>query len=145
MKTITYQKPGSGELRKFGLLFGMFFILVFDIVIPIIHHGIGALFSDPGLVPHWPWMTGGLVMAWGLAHPASLYLLHRPWMKFAEIAGWINTRIIMFLLFYLLIFPIGFIIRLFGYDPLRRRIDDQLESYRKVCKPHEREHMRHPY
>lgn len=143
--TMVYQKPVTAELRKFGLLFGVFFILVIGIVIPVIHQGMGALFSNPGLLPRWPWVTGGLVMLWGLVHPASLYLLHRPWMKFAEIAGWINTRIIMFLLFYLLILPIGFIMRLFGYDPMRRRMDSRLETYRNARKPHERDHMRHPY
>ena len=143
--TVAYQKPGTGELRKFGLLFGVFFILVIGIIIPIIRNGLDALFSAPGLLPRWPWITGGLVMMWGLVHPASLYLLHRPWMKFADIAGWINTRIIMVVLFYLLILPIGLIMRLFGYDPMRRKIDRQLESYRNVRKSRDRDHMRHPY
>lgn len=143
--TDVYQKPGTAELRKFGLLFAVFFILVIGVIIPMIRTGFDTLFSDPGLWPRWPWLIGGLVMTWGFVHPASLYLLHRPWMKFADIAGWINTRIIMVLLFYLLISPIGLIMRLFGYDPLQCKIDRQLESYRNEHKPHDRDHMRHPY
>ena len=143
--TDVYQKPEIAELRKFGLLFGVFFILVIGVIVPMIRTGFDALFSDPGLWPRWPWLSGGMVMTWGLVHPVSLYLLHRPWMKFADIAGWVNTRIIMVLLFYLLISPIGFIMRLFGYDPLQCKIDRQLESYRNEHKPHDRDHMRHPY
>ena len=140
-----YHKPNTAELRKFGLIFAVFFILVIGILIPVLSKGFATLLNDLSLWPRWPWVTAGGVMVWAMIHPASLHLLHRPWMKFADIAGWINTRIIMILLFYLLILPIGLIIRLFGYDPMRRKINKQLQSYRSVCKPQERDHMRHPY
>ena len=140
-----YQKPEVSELRSFGLLFGVFFILVLGIVIPMLRQEFSALFSSLSLWPRWPWAVGGIVMAWAVIHPASLHLLQRPWMVFADVAGWINTRIIMFLLFYFLILPIGFIMRLFGYDPMQRKIDKQLESYRNVRKAQDRDHMRHPY
>jgi len=140
-----YQKPEVSELRSFGLLFGVFFILVLGIVIPMLRQEFSALFSSLSLWPRWPWAVGGAVMAWAVIHPASLHLLQRPWMVFADVAGWLNTRIIMFLLFYFLILPIGFIMRLFGYDPMQRKIDKQLESYRNVRKAQDRDHMRHPY
>jgi len=140
-----YQKPEVSELRSFGLLFGAFFILVLGIVVPMLRQEFSALFSSLSLWPRWPWAVGGTVMAWAVIHPASLHLLQRPWMVFADVAGWINTRIIMFLLFYFLILPIGFIMRLFGYDPMQRKIDKQLESYRNVRKAQDRDHMRHPY
>jgi len=143
--TVDYQKPDKSELRKFGLIFGVFFILVIGILIPMLGKGFSAMFSDLSLWPRWPWLTGGIVMGWAAIHPVSLYLLHRPWMKFADIAAWVNTRIIMLILFYLLIMPIGLIMRLFGYDPMQRKIDRQLQSYRNVCKPQDRDHMRHPY
>ena len=140
-----YQKPEISELRSFGLLFGVFFILVLGIVVPMLRQEFSALFSGLGLWPRWPWAAGGTVMAWAVIHPASLHLLQRPWMVFADVAGWLNTRIIMFLLFYFLILPIGFIMRLFGYDPMQRKIDKQLESYRNVREAQDRDHMRHPY
>lgn len=145
MMNNAYQKPGADELRKFGLLFGVFFILVFAIIIPVLGKGFGALWSDMGLLPWWPWVTGGLVIVWALIHPASLHLVHRPWMKFADIAAWVNTRIIMILLFYLVILPTGFIMRLFGHDPMRLKSEKQLESYRNIREPQDRDHMRHPY
>ncbi len=140
-----YQKPEVSELRSFGLLFAVFFTLVLGIVVPMLRQEFSALFSSLSLWPRWPWAVGGTVMAWAVIHPGSLHLLQRPWMVFADVAGWINTRIIMFLLFYFLILPIGFIMRLFGYDPMQRKIDKQLESYRNVRKAQDRDHMRHPY
>ena len=140
-----YQKPPIPELRTFGFIFAVFFVLVFGAVIPMLRNDLGLLFSNLDLWPRWPWIVGAVVAAWALLHPASLYLLQRPWMIFADVAGWVNTRIILVLLFYGLILPIGFIMRLFGYDPMQRKIDRQCQSYRKLCKPQDREHMRHPY
>ena len=140
-----YHKPGKNELRSFGFLFAVFFILVIGIVIPMIRYDLAALFSDLTMWPRWPWAVGAVVFTWAAIHPASLYLLHRPWMLFADVAGWVNTRIILVLLFYVLILPIGLIMRLFGYDPMQRKIDKDLQSYRKLCRPQDREHMRHPY
>ena len=140
-----YQKPTDAELRTFGFIFAVFFVLVFGALIPMLHSDWGTLFSDLSLWPRWPWIIAAVVALWAGLHPGSLHLLQRPWMIFADIAGWVNTRIILVLLFYGLILPIGFIMRLFGYDPMQRKIDRQTQSYRKLCKPQGREHMRHPY
>jgi hypothetical protein len=145
MMITPYQKPSSAELRSFGFIFAIFFILVFGAVIPMLRNDLAVLFSDFSLWPRWPWMVAAVVAAWAALHPASLHLLQRPWMIFADVAGWVNTRIILILLFYGLILPIGLIMRLFRYDPMQRKIDRQCQSYRKLCKPQEREHMRHPY
>lgn len=140
-----YHKPSVGELRSFGFLFAVFFVLVLGIVVPMIRVDWSVLFSGIDAWPRWPWLVGALVALWSAIHPSSLHYLQRPWMVFADIAGWVNTRIIMLLLFYMLILPIGFIMRLVGYDPMQRKIDPDLKSYRKPCKPMNKEHMRHPY
>ena len=140
-----YQKPTSVELRTFGFIFAVFFVIVFGAVIPMLRNDLSLLFTDLGLWPRWPWIVGAVVVAWAAIHPASLHLLQRPWMIFADVAGWVNTRIILILLFYVLILPIGLMMRLFRYDPMQRKIDKQTLSYRKLCKPQDREHMRHPY
>ena len=46
---------------------------------------------------------------------------HVAWMKLAGVLGYINSRILLFLLFYLALTPYGFISRLFGRDPLNRQ------------------------
>jgi len=140
-----YQKPDNEELRKFGIVFALFFILVFGLVMPMIRHDWSALFADTALWPRWPWLVSSMLLAIAIAVPAPLYYLHRPWMIFADVAGWVNTRIILILLFYVLILPTGLIMRLVGYDPMQRKIDPQLKTYRKLCNKQDRQHMRQPY
>jgi len=43
------------------------------------------------------------------------------WMPVAHGLGWINTRLLLGMVFVVLIMPIGLILRLSGYDPLRLR------------------------
>ena len=140
-----YQKPPVNELRKFGFLFAAFFVLVLGIIVPMIRNDFSLLFSSLDLWPRWPWLVAVLVALWASLHPASLHLLQRPWMVFADVAGWVNTRIIMLLLFYVMILPIGLIMRVLGYDPMQRKIDPDAKTYRTLCKPNDKEHMRHPY
>lgn len=58
-------------------------------------------------------------------------LLYGLWMKFALILSWINTRIILFLMFCLIFTPIGLIIKLLGKDLLEEKIDKTAKSYWK--------------
>lgn len=142
----TDTKPTSAELRSFGLMFGTVLVALFGVLVPLIRHGsaLGLPFVS-GLWPAWPWVAGAAVVAWALLHPASLVWLYRPWMRFAQVAGWVNTRLIMLLLFYVIILPIGLVLRLFGKDPMLRRWDDSARSYRVEADARDKDHMEKPY
>jgi 4-amino-4-deoxy-L-arabinose transferase-like glycosyltransferase len=56
-----------------------------------------------------------------LAAPKLLEPLEAAWMAFAQVLGAINTRIIMGLLYFIFIIPMGLIFRLVGRDELKRR------------------------
>lgn len=79
--------------------------------------------------PLWPlsmpnpyWLAGAAAFAIaGLVWPRVLSPLNAVWMKFGHALGWINARIILSLVFFLLVTPTGFVVRLLGYDPLRLR------------------------
>ena len=47
-----------------------------------------------------------------VAYPRALLPLYRPWMRLAEGLGWLNTRIILILVFFLVVTPIGLVMRL---------------------------------
>ncbi len=49
--------------------------------------------------------------------------------KIAHVLGWINTRILLGLIFYVIITPIGFILKIFGKDLLDRKIELDKQSY----------------
>ena len=42
-------------------------------------------------------------------------------MAFAHVLAWFNTRLILGLLYYVVMTPLGFVMRVFGHDPLRKR------------------------
>jgi hypothetical protein len=64
---------------------------------------------------------GGALLLIGLLLPAVARRFHIVWMKFAAILGYINSRILITLMFYGLITPFGFLSRLLGRDTLNRR------------------------
>jgi hypothetical protein len=50
-------------------------------------------------------------------------------MKFAALLAWVNTRLILGLFFYLVLTPVGVILRLMGKDLLDEKIDRSASSY----------------
>ena len=66
-------------------------------------------------------------------------------MRFGHIAGWINTRIILGIMFYLLFFPVGVLMRLVAKDPMARKLDDGAQSYRIRSEAPEKDHIERPY
>lgn len=110
-------------LRKFGLttggiimgLFGLFFPWVLAVSIP-----------------KWPWILGGVLGLWGLAHPDSLKPVYTGWMKFGLLLSKITTPIVMGVIFFVVVAPMALVIRLFGKDPMQRKLDETATSYRVV-------------
>jgi hypothetical protein len=57
----------------------------------------------------------------GLFVPVAARGFHRFWMGVAGVLGYVNSRILLTILYYGLLTPYGFFSRLFGRDPLMRR------------------------
>jgi hypothetical protein len=64
---------------------------------------------------------GAVLVLLGLALPKALVWPNKAWMGLAEILSYISTRIILAVVFFGIVTPIGVIKRLFGWDPLHRR------------------------
>ena len=64
---------------------------------------------------------GALLVLAGLAIPPAARAFHKGWMKLAEILGWVNSRVLLSLLFYGVLTPVKLIMRVVGRDPLRMR------------------------
>jgi hypothetical protein len=90
-------------LRSFGFAVGTVFLVL----------GCFLLWRQRGA--GWPLISIGtvLVLAAGLA-PSMLKWVHGPWMIFALALGWMVTRILLTLVFFLVVTPIGWLQRLFG-------------------------------
>ena len=64
---------------------------------------------------------GAVLVLLGLVLPQLLVWPNKAWMALAEVLAFISTRIILALVFFGIVTPIGFIKRLMGWDPLHRR------------------------
>ena len=66
-------------------------------------------------------VTGGLLVLLGLVLPRVLFYPNRAWMWLAEALSYVTTRVILGIVFFLIITPIGLVKRQLGWDPLNRR------------------------
>jgi hypothetical protein len=73
---------------------------------------------------------GATLMLLGALLPQWLVVPNRLWMGLAEAMGFVMTRVILGVVFFLFVTPIGLVRRLFGGDPLGRRAQ-RTESYWK--------------
>jgi hypothetical protein len=111
---------GTASLRKFALTFTAFLCVVGTIV--LLRHKAGYV---------WYYKAGLLFAVVGLLVPGVLKPVYTVWMKLTFILGWVNTRVILVAIFYLLFTPVGLIMRIFGTDLLDRKIIKTRQSYWK--------------
>ena len=57
------------------------------------------------------------------------------WIKIGLALGWINSQIILGLVFLSVLIPISFIMKLFGYDPLKKKKNNVL-TFREIKENH---------
>ena len=65
----------------------------------------------------------------GLILPAALKYVYKAWMSLAVVMGFIMTRVIMVIIFYLIVTPIGLIASITGKEFLDMKIDQNAKSY----------------
>lgn len=120
---MTTTTPQPRELRSFGLMMAAVIAVLFGLALP-------ALLGRA--LPLWPWILSGAFAGLALVKATALRPVYAGWMKFGHIMGFINTRIILGFTFYIVLTPIGVIMKLFGADPLRSKLRTADESYRIV-------------
>jgi len=125
-------------LRQFGLMLGGILIVLFGFILPW-SWGWDSL-------PNYLWiMTGALVLIWALIAPDSMRSLYRGWMRIAMVIGNVVNRIILAIVYFIVITPMGLVMRMMGKDPMRRELDKSVASYRVISKVRDRTHMERPY
>ena len=81
-----------------------------------------------------------------LIAPTMLNPVYRIWMKFAGIIGLINTRVILFIVYFAIFFPLAMLMRLFGRDVLRRKtMDRNVRTFRIPSARRDYRHFERPY
>jgi len=92
------------------------------------------LFWKTGFEGHaWRWFLGSGIALFGASRFAYSIMkpIHIGWMRFAFLLGWVNTRILLGAFFYLILTPIGLLMRAFGNDLLDEKLEPQAPSYWK--------------
>ncbi len=65
--------------------------------------------------------SGACLILIGLFAPGLAAPFHSGWMKLAGALGYVNSRIILSLVHFLILAPVGLVMRIAGRDPLNRR------------------------
>lgn len=124
-------KVETKQLRRFGLIVGGFFGVIG--LWPALFRG-----EAPRL---WALAPAGLLIVAGLILPKSLEPAYRVWMAVGDVLGWVNTRIILGVIFYGLFVPMGLLMRLFGKASMRHTFDHTITTYRVLRQPRNSSHM----
>ena len=111
------------ELRQFGLTLAGAIALMFGLILPW-------LFDNS--FPLWPWYIAAVLLLLAVFVPRALAPVYAIWRPAALLIGYINTRIILGALFYLIIWPFGMALRVAGKLQYRRGFDSDAESYRVI-------------
>jgi hypothetical protein len=112
--------PSKRELRQFAGLCLLFFggMAAWTYA----RHGAG------------PWPTTMAVLAAllglpGLAFPALLKPIYVGWMVAAFPIGWTVSHVLLGIIFYGFVTPIGLLLRIVGNDPMNRKFEREAKSY----------------
>lgn len=112
--------PGTRELRWFGVLVPAFFALLAVLLwwfskataVPAVLVGLGAAF-------------GGLYAI----VPRARLLLYTAWMRAIYPVGWLVSHVLIGVVYFVVLTPIGWALRLAGQDPMQRRIQRGTRTY----------------
>lgn len=123
------------HLKEFGLLMGGVIGGLFGCLIPYLKAG------------HIAAIPLGIALSFvllGFMQPGFLKPIYRLWMKLGHVLGWINSRILLSILFFGLITPMSLVLKLLG-KRLLQKPDLKQDSYKAETPHRPAQHMERPY
>ena len=120
-------KSSKKDLRKFGITVGSV-LVVLAIVFYFLDRSYFIYFGAAGLV----------LIIMGFISPVILKPLNKVWMGLAVVLGWLSSRIILLVVFYLVLTPISLIAKISGKKFLDLKYNSEKDSYwikREIIKP----------
>ncbi|MCI0655005.1 MAG: SxtJ family membrane protein [Methylococcaceae bacterium] len=126
-------------LREFGFVCATIIVLLFGFFFPVV------VFEKP--VPKLaPAFQIAIVLSTvALVLPVVLKPIYIVWMAIGFVLGWINTRIVLGLVYFMLFTPVALFLRLFRVDPMRRKFDRDTISYKRPSTLSPKQQMEKPY
>ena len=98
--------------RSFGILFGIIFAVI--AFWPL---------KSLGEIRVWSLIVASIFLLLGLINSKLLYPLNFVWVKFGELIGKVVAPLVMALIFFIILTPIGLFLRLIGKDLLNIKLN----------------------
>jgi len=111
-------KSGRSDIRKFGITIGIILLIIAGFL----------FYQEKDSFRILVGVATALIVS-GIIIPIILKPLYLIWMIITTILGWFMTRLILSLIFFVIVSPIGLVSRLLGKDYLSLNKDDSIKSY----------------
>jgi hypothetical protein len=123
-------KEKKKDLRQFGLTIGSVLLII------------GAfLYYFEKSSPFYFIIIGGALLLLAIVYPNVLKPLNKVWMGLAIVLGFVMSRIILTVLFYLVLTPIGLLAKIFGKKFMNLKYDESAETYWEKRTIKEKNHL----
>ena len=134
----TYRDAPREKIKESALVVAVILNLIGGVLYFSWHSRIGI---DPQL-----WLFTLILGLIAVTGPQALRIPYATWMVFAETVGYINSRIVLGILFYAIFTPLSFFFSMIQRDALRRSFDASSATYKeKSAVRSARDHMRFPF
>lgn len=113
--------PTRRELRQFGAIWLPLFLVIVGAVI---------YFKTSALsIPIALWSAAAVACLFALVAPSTMRPVYLGLTLAAFPIGWTISHVLMAIIFYGVVTPIGLVMRLCGRDPMQRKLDRDATSY----------------
>jgi polyferredoxin len=123
------------QLRSFGLIVGGIFGVI----------GLWPMLIYRADPRWWSVVVAVVLLDTATVYPKSLFRIYKLWMALGHLLGWVNTQVILGLIFYGVVTPIGFIRRWLRKDAMGKEFRPDLLSYRIPRTPRPSSHLKRQY
>ncbi len=114
----------SRDLRKFSITVGVAFVVLWA----FFAYALPYLFGKGGDLPIL-WQIGVALAVVGTLLPPVVKPLFYAWMTLALVLGYVMTRVLLTIFFFLVLTPVALFFKLIGRDALQRKLDRDGDSY----------------
>lgn len=118
--------PPPKDLRIFAVLQ----LIFFAVVAAVTYQRTGAAGTATAIVA-----ISAVVLVVGSLKPTWLRWVYVVWMAAVFPIGFVVSHVLMAAVFYLVVTPIGLIMRIMGRDPMHRKFDPEARTYWQPRKP----------
>ena len=114
------KNPTRRDLNQFGFIW-LGFVALFGVIAFF-------KFNSP-MVARWLWIAAVVVPIVGWLVPAFMRLVFLGMSYLAWPIGFVVSHVVLAVVYYLVLTPIGLLTRLFGYDSMKREFEPEAGSY----------------